>query len=218
MTAEKLRNNRRPAVSVVVVAGAMWLGLAAGGSTTAAQANANQQPPAAVPAHPAQDESSYHIGSGDVLEISVWNEPQASVAAAVVRPDGKISLPLLKEVSVIGLTPVELQHELTAKLEKLIRGVDITVVVKEIHSKKIYLVGQVGKVGAMALTSDNTTVLQALAEAGGLTPYSKRSKIYVLRIENGQKVKLPFNYDAVVKGEHLEQNIALRPDDTIVVP
>ena len=168
--------------------------------------------------HPAQQQSAYRIGAGDVLEVSVWNEPQASVQGVVVRPDGKISLPLLKDFSAIGLTPMELQQALTAKLDKLIRGPDVTVVVREIHSKKVYLVGQIAKIGPMPLTSDDTTILQAIAEAGGLTPYAKKSKIYVLRIENGKRVKLLFNYEAVVKGEHLEQNITLIPDDTIVVP
>jgi len=187
-------------------------------AATPAQAEANPAAPAASPAHPPQQDSSYRIGASDVLEINVWNEPQASVAGVVVRPDGKISLPLLKEISVVGLTPMELQQVLTGKFDKLIRGADVTVVVREIHSKKVYLVGQIGHIGPMPLTSDDTTVLQAIAEAGGLSPFAKRSKIYVLRIENGNKVKLPFNYDAVVKGEHLEQNIPLRPDDTIVVP
>ena len=183
----------------------------------AAQPEATQPRPAS-PAHPAQQESAYRIGAGDVLEVSVWNEPQASVQGVVVRPDGKISLPLLKDFTAIGLTPMELQQALTTKFDKLIRGADVTVVVREIHSKKVYLVGQIAKIGPMPLASDDTTILQAIAEAGGLTPYAKKSKIYVLRIENGKKVKLPFNYDAVVKGEHLDQNITLIPDDTIVVP
>ncbi len=182
------------------------------------QAPGGQEAAQPGPAHPPQQDSTYRIGAGDVLEVSVWNEPQASVQGAVVRPDGKISLPLLKDISVLGLTPMELQQVLTSKLDKLIRSPDITVVVREIHSKKVYLVGQVGKIGSMPLTSDDATVLQALAEAGGVTPYAKKKKIYVLRIENGKKIKLPFDYEAVVKGEHLEQNITLHPDDTIVVP
>jgi polysaccharide export outer membrane protein len=198
---------------------AVLLALSAGSALAAAPLQGSAPPPASAPgSHAAQDTSTYRIGAGDVLEISVWNEPQASVQGVVVRPDGKISLPLIKEVPVIGLTPLELQQVLTTKLEKLIRGADITVVVREIHSKKIYLVGAVGKVGPMPLTSDDTTVLQALAEAGGLTPYAKKKKIYVLRKENGKQVKLPFDYDAVVKGEHMEQNITLLPDDTIMVP
>jgi len=199
---------------------ALLMTLAPGASVVlGAQAKpaAGQAAPASS-AHPPQQQSSYRIGAGDVLEISVWNEPQASVPGVVVRPDGKVSLPLLKDFSVMGLTPMELQQALTASLDKLIRGADVTVVVREIHSKKVYLVGQIAKIGSMPLTSDDTTILQAIAEAGGLTPYAKKSKIYVLRIENGKKVKLPFNYEAVVKGEHLEQNIPLIPDDTIVVP
>lgn len=200
---------------------ALWLALGAylAPAARGAQANPSQAASAAAsPAHPPQQDSSYRIGAGDVLEISVWNEPQASVQGVVVRPDGKISLPLLKDISVVGLTPMELQQNLTERLDKLIRGADVTVVVREIHSKKVYLVGMVGRIGPMPLVSDDTTVLQAIAEAGGLSPYAKKKKIYVLRIENGKKIKLPFDYDAVVKGEHLEQNITLRPDDTIVVP
>jgi polysaccharide export outer membrane protein len=199
---------------------ALWLALLPypGLGAAAAQSQASQAAPPASPPHPAQQDTSYRIGPGDVLEISVWNEPQASVPGVVVRPDGKISLPLLKDISVVGLTPMELQQVLIAKLDKLIRGADVTVVVREIHSKKVYLVGQIAKIGPMPLTSDSTTILQAIAEAGGLTPYAKKSKIYVLRIVNGARVKLPFNYDAVVKGEHLEQNITLLPDDIIVVP
>jgi polysaccharide biosynthesis/export protein len=197
---------------------ALSLALCAGPALLRAQAQGGQEAVRPSPAHPPQQDSTYRIGAGDILDISVWNEPQASVQGAVVRPDGKISLPLLKDISVVGLTPMELQQDLTTKLDKLIRGADITVVVREIHSKKVYLVGQVMKIGPMPLTSDDTTVLQALAEAGGLTPYAKKKKIYVLRIDNGKKIKLPFDYDAVVKGEHLEQNIALHPDDTVVVP
>jgi polysaccharide biosynthesis/export protein len=161
--------------------------------------------------------AGYRIGAGDVLQISVWNEPGASVAAVVVRPDGKVTVPLVKETDVLGMTPAELEKVLADKLAQFIHGADVTVVVKEIHSKKVYLVGAVNKVGPVALLSQ-MTVLQALAEAGGLTDYAKRRKIYVLRNENGKQLKLPFNYDVVVKGEHIDQNVVLRPDDTIVVP
>ena len=186
--------------------------VAAAVQIAAAQATATPQSEAA----PAQTE--YRIGAGDVLEVNVWNEAQASVQGVTVRPDGKISLPLIKEIEVLGLTPVELQKTLTARFEKLIRGADVTVVVKEIHSKKVYLIGAMGKAGPIPLLTDHMTVLQALAEAGGMTQYAKRSKIYVLRTVNGKQVKLPFNYDQVIKGEHVEQNITLLPDDTVVVP
>jgi polysaccharide export outer membrane protein len=159
----------------------------------------------------------YHIGAGDVLQIVVWREPEASVQSIVVRPDGIITIPLLKEINVLGLTPVELQKVLTDKLQQFIHGADVTVVVREIHSKKVYLVGAVNKVGPVPLLS-NMTVLQVLAEAGGLTEYAKRKKIYIMRQQNGKQSKLPFDYDAVIKGEHMDQNIAVLPDDTIVVP
>lgn len=159
----------------------------------------------------------YQIGAGDVLQISVWNEPQASVQAVVVRPDGKISLPLVKELSVLGLTPVDLEKVLTTKLGQLIHGADVTVVVKEIHSKKVYLIGAVKKEGPVPLLSP-MTVLQVLAEAGGLNEFAKKKKIYVLRTENGKQVKLPFDYEAAIKGERIDQNITVLPDDTIVVP
>ena len=195
---------RQAALALVVCAGAAQILIAQQAGVPAAEA--------------AVTSPEYHIGSGDLLEINVWNEPEASVQSVAVRPDGKISLPLIKEIEVLGLTPPELQKILTTKFDKLIRGADVTVVVKEIHSKKVYLVGAMTKPGPIPLMSDHMTVLQALAEAGGMTQYAKRSKIYVLRTVNGRQAKLPFNYNQVIKGEHMEQNIVLLPDDTIVVP
>lgn len=161
--------------------------------------------------------AGYRIGAGDVLQINVWKEPEASVAAAIVRPDGKISLPLVKELDVQGLMPTELEKLLTAKLDQFIHGADVTVVIKEIHSKRVYLVGAVKREGPVPLLS-SMTVLQVLAEAGGLTEYAKKKKIYVLREENGKRNRYPFDYEAVIKGEHMDENIAVLPDDTIVVP
>jgi polysaccharide export outer membrane protein len=169
----------------------------------------NPEPTAAPP--------GYRIGSGDVLEIDVWKEREASVASIMVRPDGKITLPLIKEVDVLGLTPTELEKLLAGKLEQFIHGADVTVVVREVRSKRVYLVGAVNKGGPVPLLS-NMTVLQVLAEAGGVTDYAKRKKIYILRKQNGKDVKIPFNYDSVIKGERMEENIPVLPDDTIVVP
>jgi len=135
----------------------------------------------------------------------------------VVRPDGKISLPLVKEVDVLGLMPAELEKVLTARLARFIRDADVTVVVQQIHSKKVYLVGAAKKEGPVPLLS-SMTVLQVLSEAGGLSDYAKKRKIYVLRTENGKQVKHPFDYQAVIRGEHIEQNIPVLPDDIIVVP
>ena len=205
-----------------VLAMAICLELFVSSVAPAAQAPAK---PAAPPAPAAGSENTakenavapegYRIGFGDVLEINVWKEQEASVQNVTVRPDGKVSLPLVKELYVLGLTPTELEKILSAKLAQFINGPDVTVVVKQINSKKVYLVGAVSKVIPLLASM---TVLQVLSEAGGLTEFAKKKKIYVLRTENGKKLKLPFNYDAVIKGEHIEQNIPVLPDDTIVIP
>jgi polysaccharide export outer membrane protein len=159
----------------------------------------------------------YRIGAGDVLQILVWKEPEVSVPATVVRADGKISIPLLKEVDVVGLTVAELEKTLSEKLGKLINSPDVTVVPKEITSRSVYLVGAVRREGPVPLVRP-MTVLQALTAGGGVTDYAKRRKIYVLRNQNGKQIRLPFDFQAVLKGEHIEQNIPVLPDDTIVVP
>ena len=164
-----------------------------------------------------QPPSGYVIGAGDILGINVWHEPEASVLSTVVRSDGLISLPLIKEFEAAGLTPRQLEKALTEKLSKQIRQPDVTVLVKEIHSERIYLIGALKKESQLTLKS-SLTVLQAIAESGGLTDYAKKAKIYVLRKENGKSIKIPFDYTAVIRGDHMEQNIALKPGDTIVVP
>jgi polysaccharide biosynthesis/export protein len=194
-----------------------------------AQSNANPSAAAASATDPAKTQADqpslppsgappgYRIGSGDILQIDVWKEREASVSSVMVRPDGKVTLPLIKEIDVLGLTPTELEKLLAGKLETFIHGADVTVVVREIRSKRAYLVGAVNKVGPVPLVA-NMTVLQVLAEAGGVTDYAKKKKIYILRKQNGKEVKILFNYEAVIKGEGMEQNISVLPDDTIVVP
>jgi len=163
-------------------------------------------------------QSTYRIGEGDVLQISVWGERDASVPSGVVRPDGMITMPLIKDVHVAGLTTAEAEKLITSKLSSQIKAADVTVIVSQINSKKIFMVGGgIKKEGPIAYTY-RMTVMQALSEAGGLTDYAKRKKIYVLRTENGRQFKLPFDYDAVLKGEHMELNIPLMPGDTVVVP
>jgi len=159
----------------------------------------------------------YRIGAGDVLQIVVWKEPEVSVPEAVVRADGKISVPLIREVDAAGLTILEFEKSLEDKLGKYIVDPAVTVVARQINSKKVYMVGAVRKEGPITLVRP-LTVLQAINEAGGVTDYAKKKKIYVLRNENGRQVKLPFDYQAVIQGEHLEQNRMLFPDDTVVVP
>jgi len=175
--------------------------------------------PGASPAAPAKTASDgeYLIGAGDVVQVSVWGEQSASVPSAVVRPDGKISMPLLKEVAISGLTPAQAEKSIADQLDQFIKGANVTVVVAQINSKKIYLLGAVKTEGTLSYTY-RMTVMKALSEAGGLTDYAKRRKIYVIRIENGKEYRLPFDYDAVVKGERVELNIPLEPGDTIVVP
>lgn len=159
----------------------------------------------------------YQIGAGDALHISVYHEPDASVPSVVVRPDGRISMPILKEVMVLGLTPSQLEKQITTQLTKFLTAPDVTVIVTAINSKKIYAIGAVKKEGPIPFTY-RMTVLQALSEAGGLTDYAKKKKIYVLHTENGREFKLLFDYEAVLKGEHMESNYLLSAGDTIVVP
>jgi polysaccharide export outer membrane protein len=134
----------------------------------------------------------------------------------VVRPDGKIAMPLLKDITVAGMTPAQAEAMITQKLSPIIHDAEVTVVVTAINSKKVYVLGAVRKEGPIAYTY-RMTALEAISEAGGLTEYAKRKKIYILRTENGQTTRLPFNYDQVIRGEKMEQNIQLLPGDTIVV-
>jgi polysaccharide export outer membrane protein len=187
---------------------AMALPAPEGGATPAASS---------IPAPKSARGDDYLIGAGDVLQVSVWGEPTASVPAATVRTDGKISMPLIKEVQVAGLTPSQVESIVQEQLGSIIRSPDVTVIVAQINSKKIYLTGAVKREGPLKFTY-RMTILQAISEAGGLTDYAKRKDIYVLHNENGRNFKLPFNYTAVLKGEHMEQNILLSPGDTIVVP
>jgi len=171
----------------------------------------------AIPSRDPRALAGYRIGAGDVLQIVVWKEPDASVQSVVVRADGKISVPLVKEVEVLGMSPAEVETMLAAKLSQFIHGADVTVVPKEIHSQKIYLLGAVKKEGPVILQS-SMSVLQAITEGGGLTEFAKPKKIYILRKANGEHIRLPFNYQAVIKGERMEQNITLLPEDIVVVP
>lgn len=159
----------------------------------------------------------YRIGPGDNLQIDVWKEPEASIPSVTVRPDGRISVPILGDIDASGATPEELQVVLAAKYGALIRDARVTVLVKQAVVPKIYVIGEVRREGPVRMETP-LTILQALAEAGGLTDFAKRRKIYILRVLNGRRDLVSFDYDAVVRGERLEQNVVLRPGDTIVVP
>jgi polysaccharide export outer membrane protein len=157
----------------------------------------------------------YVIGPEDVIHVAVWKEADLT-ATLPVRPDGKISLPLLNDVQAAGLTPRQLGDALTEKLKKYIADPRVTVEVTTINSKRIYLTGEVLHAGATPMLP-NMTVLQALSSAG-LSQFANIKRIYVLRTSNGKQEKLPVNYRNLLKGEQIEQNYVLQPGDTIVVP
>jgi polysaccharide export outer membrane protein len=166
---------------------------------------------------PATEDPSYVIGEQDMLDINVWKEPELS-RVVPVRPDGKISLPLINDVQAAGLTPMQLATVITEKLRgKFVKEPQVTVVVTAINSQRIYLVGEINRAGAYPMLP-NMTVLQALANAGGFSQFANLKNIYVLRNEDGKQVRYPFNYKEVIKGQKSEQNIILKPGDTIVVP
>ena len=175
----------------------------------------NNKPTAADTVPTSVGSPDYVIGADDTLHISVWKEPDLTVALPV-RPDGKISLPLLNDISAAGLTPMQLKDSITEKLKKYIADPRVTVVVTAMNSRRIFVTGEVVHTGAMPLLP-NMTMLQALS-AAGFTQFANLKNIYLLRMDNGRQVKLPFNYKDVVKGNHPEQNIALKPGDTVVVP
>jgi polysaccharide export outer membrane protein len=195
------------------------LTLAAGVLAQSSNALGNASPAADKPAtggmSGTQATSDYMIGADDVLHISVWKEPDLSETLPV-RPDGKISMPLLGDVDAAGMTPADLGKSITEKLKKYIADPRVTVVVNAMNSQRVFVTGEVNKPGAISLLP-HMTVLQALASAG-FTQFANVKAIYLLRNENGRQVKHPFNYKEVVKGNHAEQNIPLKPGDTIVVP
>lgn len=175
--------------------------------------DAAQKPAAATP--PIVD-ADYKIGAQDVLRIDVWKEPDIS-RTIPVRPDGKISLPLLNDVQAAGFTAMQLAASLRESLSKYLTSPQVTVTVTETNSRRVYLTGEVARAGALPLLP-GMTVLQALASGGGFTQFARIKNIYVLRTEDGKQVKHPFNYKEVVKGNLAEQNILLQPGDVIVVP
>ena len=174
--------------------------------------------PAAVrlaAANPAMED--FIIGAGDVLSINVWKEETLS-RVIPVRSDGRISLPLVGELQASGRTPKQLESELRTKLKDFVSEPEVTVIVQEIKSQKFNVLGMVMKPGSYALTNP-TTVLDAIAQAGGFRDFAKQKAIYVLRqAPDGSQARLPFNYKEVVKGQKSAQNVILQPNDTIVVP
>ena len=162
-------------------------------------------------------DDTYIIGADDVLAINVWKEPEVS-RTVPVRSDGKISVPLAGEVQASGETPRQLEKELATKLQSFISEPEVTVIVTEVKSQKFNILGMVTKPGSYPLTN-SSTVLDAIATAGGFRDFAKQKSIYILRQNpDGKETRLPFNYKDVIKGKNSAQNIKLQPRDTIVVP
>ena len=186
-------------------------------------AGSHQTAQSPVPAMPdetvkksATVDPNYVIGAQDVLDINVWKEPDVS-RTVPVRPDGKISLPLLNDVQAAGLTPAQLAAQVTDSLKKYVTNPQVTVIVTVINSQRVYILGEVTRPGAFPLIP-GMSVLQALSSAGGFTQFAKVKSIFVRRFENGKEEKFPFNYREVIGGKKPEQDILLKAGDTIVVP
>jgi polysaccharide biosynthesis/export protein len=181
---------------------------------TAPAAPRPAQPTPAVPAPPPPTE--YTIGPEDVLGIVFWREPDLS-GDVTVRPDGRITLPVIGEVQAAGRRPQVLQSEIAAAASKYISSVNVAVIVRAIHSRKVFVTGRVTTPGAYPLMQP-LTVMQAIALAGGLTEFADAKGITILRVENGKSRTVPFNYQDIARGKSLDQNVMLLPGDTVVVP
>jgi polysaccharide biosynthesis/export protein len=165
----------------------------------------------------ATHDNTFIIGKNDVLAINVWKEPDIS-RSIPVRSDGKISLPLVGEIQAAGETPLKLEQNIATRLKGFIEEPEVTVIVQQINSQKINILGMVTKPGTYPLVG-STTVLDAIALAGGFRDFAKQKSIYVLRQNSdGTEARLLFNYREVIKGRNTAQNIVLHPRDTIIVP
>ena len=195
--------------------------LAATPAPTAAPPAPTADPPPAAPAATAVEsailssENDYRIGPEDLLDISVWKNPELS-RTVPVRPDGKVSLPLVNDIQAAGLTPNALRQQLTERLSEYIPSPEVAVIVREVHSMKVAVVGSVKTPGRYELKSA-ATVLEMIALAQGFTDFASRDRIVILRQENGDSKRIPFNYRKVADGDE-QANLIVRPGDIIVVP
>jgi polysaccharide biosynthesis/export protein len=162
-------------------------------------------------------DNTFVIGNNDMLAISVWKEPDIS-RTLPVRSDGRISLPLAGEIQAAGLTPLKLEHDIASKLQNYISEPEVTVIVQQINSQKFNVLGMVARPGSYPLTN-SSTILDAIALAGGFRDFAKQKSIYVLRQNpDGTQARMPFNYKQVIKGRNSVENVKLQANDTIVVP
>jgi polysaccharide export outer membrane protein len=180
-------------------------------------AETNSIPPKKTSIDKLPPDADYVIGPDDVLNVNVWEEPEFSQTVPV-RPDGKISLPLVGDVVASGLTPKQLEASIKAPLGNFVSSPAVTVIVHEVKSRRVTVAGQVAKPGSYVLQTP-MTALDAIAQAGGPLEYAKLKSIYVLRTgSTGQPIRLRFNYKDVINGRNLSQNVQLEPHDTVVVP
>jgi polysaccharide export outer membrane protein len=220
-----VRQKERPALSTsssaVVWSMVLMLAPAVVAQTLARPVITPSATPQAATAPPADtavsdtDPSRYVIGADDSLQVTVWQEPSLS-GTFPVRPDGMISLVLIGDIPAAGITPMHLAHDITVKLKKFIQDPVVSVVVAAVRSQRVFLVGEVQHAGPIVL-SPGMTPLQAIAEAGGLTPYTSGKHIYILRGPQGKQTKIAFNYKLALNGDN-RQDVPLLPGDTIVVP
>jgi polysaccharide export outer membrane protein len=187
----------------------------AGAGTAPAAAEDAAQP--ASPSETKPHDDSFIIGDDDMLAINVWKEPDLT-RTVPVRSDGKISLPLVGELVAAGRTPLQLEQDITARLRNYMTEPQVTVMVQQINSEKYNILGQVGKPGSYSLTV-TTTIVDAIANAGGFRDFAKKKAIYILRQNPaGGETRLSFNYQDFIKGKNASQNVVLMPHDTIIVP
>lgn len=205
---------RRPACLRIATAIAILTILAGGADASPVQQPAVETSTVAPVSAPLP--AGYVIGPDDVLSIVFWRDKEMS-SEVIVRPDGKISLPLLNDVQAAGFTPEALRESVTAAAAKYLEEPSATVIVKEIHSRKVYITGQVSKPGTYPLHG-GMNVLHLIAEAGGLLEYARSKDIVVIRSERSREQRFKFNYQDMIRGRRVEQNIALRPGDTVIVP
>jgi polysaccharide biosynthesis/export protein len=200
LAGQNSQESQRPAQSSIVVNGEH----STGGDRSTAVAPSSRS------------SSDYLIGADDMLDVNVWKE-QELTRTLQVRPDGKISMPLLNDVQAAGLTPTQLAQSITDRLKKYLTAPQVTVMVTQINSQRVYVTGEVAHAGAYAVLP-GMTVLQAITAAGGLTPFANGKKIFLMRNENGVPAKYPFNYKDVLDGRKPEQNLKVKAGDTVVVP
>jgi polysaccharide export outer membrane protein len=203
-----------PRVAVALLACALAFGYPA---VVDVQVRAPQAPPqASATAAAAALPPDFVIGPDDVLDVRFWKDQDMS-GEVVVRPDGRISLPLLNDVQAAGLTPEQLRTRLIEEARRYVETPNATVIVKTINSRKAYITGQVANPGPYPLTS-RVTVVQLIAMAGGLREYAEANKIVIMRSEGGRVIPLRFDYTKLAEGKNVSQNIELRPGDTVIVP